>query len=115
METPSTAAATVLSEVLALMGRQRMKQAQLGRIIGVSQSGVSERVNGRVDFSIHELELLAAHFDVPITYFFADKAGAVPHLTEAGSVEYPAVTRNLPAAMTVGSFRPGDDDKPGIN
>lgn len=115
MEAPSTAADTVRSEVLAMMGRSRMNQTRLGQIIGVSQSQVSERLNGRKDFTIHELELLAGHWDVPITHFFADKAGAVPRINEAGGVEYPAVTRNLPAAMTVGSFRPGDDDKPGIN
>lgn len=92
-----------------------MTRAEMGAVIGVSQTGASNRLTGRMDFSIHELELLAAHWDVPITYFFADKAGAVPRLTPGGAVEYPAVTRNLPAIKSLGKFTPGPDDLPGIN
>jgi transcriptional regulator with XRE-family HTH domain len=115
MNTPSTATDTVRIEVKVMMARHDERQVDIAAVLGLSQSQISERIHGRKAFTIHELELLGAHWDVPITFFFADKAGAVPHLTEAGTVEYPAVTRNLPAIKSLGRFTPGPDDLPGVN
>lgn len=56
----------IAGEVLALMGRHRVSQQKLGRIIGMSQPTLSKRLGGIVPWSIDELEAVAAHFDVSI-------------------------------------------------
>ena len=45
-------------------------QAELGRILGLSQQSVSGKLTGRIAVTLIDLEKLAEHFDVPLVYFF---------------------------------------------
>ena len=49
-------------ELNSLRGRYRMSQAQLGNVIGVTQSQMSKRLKGVVPFTLDEIEALAAFF-----------------------------------------------------
>lgn len=53
-------------EVLAMKGRRRMRQADMARVLGVAQSGVSDRLNGRREWQLSELEILARHWRIPV-------------------------------------------------
>lgn len=50
--------------------RRGVKQREIGVKLGVSQSSVSGRLNGRVSFTAEELIALADWFCVPIGRFF---------------------------------------------
>lgn len=60
----------VAEEVRALMGRHRVSQKALGIALGLGQSGISDRVNGKVPFDVDELYAMAEFFDVPVVTFF---------------------------------------------
>ena len=49
----------VAAEVRAYMARRRMTQARLAEVLGLSQSGVSARLAGKVPFRLDELEKVA--------------------------------------------------------
>ena len=48
------------------------KQLAIGRILGVTQQTVSKKLLGETGISIVDLEMLAVHYDVHISYFFED-------------------------------------------
>lgn len=54
----------VAEEVRALMARRHVTQMQLRDVLGVSQSGISNRIRGRVPFDANEIGLLADFFQV---------------------------------------------------
>lgn len=56
--------------VAGLMGLNREKQAQIAHVLGVAPSGVSEKLNGKRDWSIEDLQALGAHWDVGPGVFF---------------------------------------------
>lgn len=62
----------VSAEIRALMGRHKVNQTQLAAAIGLKQSGVSERLNGKTPWNIDELDRVAAYFNVPITTLFRE-------------------------------------------
>ena len=54
----------VSEEVLALMGRYKVRQKHLADWLDLSQSGVSNRLNGSVQWTVDEIERVADAFDV---------------------------------------------------
>lgn len=52
----------VAAEVRALMGRHRVNQEQLARVLNVSQGQVSARLRGRTAFTLDDLRRLAEFF-----------------------------------------------------
>lgn len=52
----------VAAEVRALMGRHRVNQEQLSRVLNVSQGQVSARLRGRTAFTLDDLRRLADYF-----------------------------------------------------
>lgn len=63
-----TQAQAVPRNVKAEMVRAGLRQADLARPLGISQQGVSARLNGRVDFTITELEIVAETIGVPLAH-----------------------------------------------
>lgn len=57
----------VASEVRALMGRQRVSQTRLAKVLDMSQQSLSRRLTGEQPFNIDELFQLADHFHVEVT------------------------------------------------
>lgn len=54
----------VSDEVRALMGRHRVSQVALAGVLGVTQTQVSRRLHSKLQFTLPEIELLAAYFGV---------------------------------------------------
>ncbi len=48
------------------------KQLAIGRVLGVTQQTVSKKLLGETGISIVDLEMLAVHYGVHMTYFFED-------------------------------------------
>lgn len=72
--------AIITGEVLALMGRNRVSQTKLARAIGMSQPQLSERLNGQVSWRVHELEAVAAYFNVSVASLLGSLANVNPNL-----------------------------------
>jgi transcriptional regulator with XRE-family HTH domain len=62
-----TAVQRIAATVRAEAARRNITQAQIGERLGFSQTFVSRRLLGRVEFSISELEALADMFDMPLS------------------------------------------------
>lgn len=54
------------AEVRAWMGRTRMSQRDLAELLGVSQTQVSARMRGQMEFSLTELEMLADAWGIDV-------------------------------------------------
>lgn len=54
----------VAEEVRVLMTRHHVRQADLAAVLNVKQPQISARLNGRVEFTVSELDLLARYFGV---------------------------------------------------
>jgi transcriptional regulator with XRE-family HTH domain len=61
-------AAHVARRVRGLMGEHQVRQTDLAKMLGVSQSAASDRLRGVTDFPINELPVLAAEFSTSIEY-----------------------------------------------
>jgi len=62
----------VAAEIRAEMGRQRgtgWNQRRLAEVLGLSQAQVSERMSGKVEFRMSELEQIATALGVPVAQF----------------------------------------------
>ncbi|WP_368632160.1 helix-turn-helix domain-containing protein [Micrococcus endophyticus] len=67
MESPDAGLNSVVAaEVRAWLARSGLKQADLANALGVSQSGVSHRLRGRVAFTIAELAVVADVFNISL-------------------------------------------------
>lgn len=66
----------IASEVRAEMARARVTQRQMAEWLDLSQTQVSERLNGEIEFRPSELEKIASRLDVPVTKFFPAPARA---------------------------------------
>ena len=64
--------------IAALAGRQQ----DIAEILGVTQQSISKKLRGDTAILVADLERLAEHFSVPLTYFFEDKP-ARPELMKA--------------------------------
>jgi|SRR6266581_3716264 len=56
----------VSEEIRALLGRRRMSQAELARILRVSPSWVSLRLSGKQTIDLNDLADIAGGLDVPV-------------------------------------------------
>lgn len=54
-------------EIRSLMTRRSLLQAHLGEALGLSQASVADRLNGRREWRLAELRVLAELFDVPVS------------------------------------------------
>jgi predicted transcriptional regulator len=54
----------IASEVRSLMGRRRVSQTALARLLGISQSALSRRLVGEQPFDTDELFVIARHLGV---------------------------------------------------
>ena len=60
----------VASEIRAEIARQQRRQSDLVDVLAVSQSGVSARLNGRIDLTLNEVVAIADWLGVdPATWF----------------------------------------------
>jgi transcriptional regulator with XRE-family HTH domain len=48
------------------------RQSDIARVMGISQQSVSKKLRGEIYVTVAEIEMLAAHYGVPITHFFED-------------------------------------------
>lgn len=60
--------------VRAEMARRSKSQADIAALLGLSQTAVSRRLKGNVDFSASELERLSREFNIPVGVFFGEVA-----------------------------------------
>ncbi|KRQ20032.1 hypothetical protein AOT85_18855 [Mycobacteroides sp. H054] len=66
----------VADNVRAEAARRGKNQGDLAQLLGISRQGVSQRLLGRIEFRVGELQAIAAFLDVPITALLADQAVA---------------------------------------
>jgi transcriptional regulator with XRE-family HTH domain len=60
----------VAEEIRALMGRRRVSQTRLAKVLGMSQPSLSNRLTGGQPFDVDELFTLAEYFGVEVTALF---------------------------------------------
>src|SRR5699024_9212459 len=60
----STRKTEINREIKAWLVRRDMKQVELGEGIGLTQTGISKRLTGRVPFSVEELLLVADYLEL---------------------------------------------------
>ena len=95
---------TIAEEIRVLMARRRITQGDLAELLGVSRPTLSSRMNGRVPWTVDELEALANYFDMPITALIApqDKGWGMDSHREpfapASSTSFDMDTEYAPAA-----------------
>lgn len=53
------------ANVRRMMAERRATQVDVAAVLGIRQSQVSRRLHASVPFTLHDLELLAEHFDTP--------------------------------------------------
>ena len=58
---------TTLGRKVAALAKN---QAELAKILELSQQSVSTKLAGRTAFALEDLERISKHYDVPIIYFF---------------------------------------------
>lgn len=61
-------ATTVAARARGLLAERRMKQAELGMAMGITRSGINNRLTGAKDFDLNELPALADALDTSIEY-----------------------------------------------
>ena len=54
----------VAAEIRAEMARKQRRQSDLVEVLGISQSGVSSRLHGRVDLTVDEVVAIAGFLEV---------------------------------------------------
>lgn len=83
----------IAEEVRALAGRRKVRQTELAVLLGIQQSQVSKRLNGRLPFTVSELVTLAD--------FFGTRAG---DLLQTAADRAAAETTRSPRPMGGGSM-----------
>lgn len=66
----------VADNVRAEAARRGKNQNDLAELLGISRQGVSQRLLGRIEFRVGELQAIAAFLKVPITTLVPDQAVA---------------------------------------
>lgn len=56
----------VAAEVKSWLGRKSMKQSELAKILGISQGSTSEKLRGKIAFSINDLVLISAALEISL-------------------------------------------------
>lgn len=72
MHTPTTK--TIGANVRAELGRRGMSQAALASHLGISQSQLSKRLLGRIEFGVGEVYTIADFLNVPAKTLMPDEA-----------------------------------------
>ena len=83
------------AEIRALMGRHRVTQTELAHWLGIGQSSLSERLNGRVPWDIDDLNGVAERFGVDVATLFAPPPAHNPRYGKYGSVVTKASEHSL--------------------
>lgn len=63
---PPTPSASTGANVRAEMARKGYSQAELARMLGMSQTGISKRLRGETPFDVNELARISAVLGVPL-------------------------------------------------
>jgi len=64
------------SSLRAELARRKITQAEAALALGVSQSGMSQRLNGNANITAYELYVLAHRLDVPVDSLLPHEAVA---------------------------------------
>ena len=70
---------TKIGKRISALGK---RQRSIALVLGLSQQTVSRKLRGETAILVSDLEKLAEHYKVPITYFFEDESGR-PELAAA--------------------------------
>jgi transcriptional regulator with XRE-family HTH domain len=70
---------TPIGDRISTLGR---RQRMIAGVLGVSQQTVSKKLRGETAILLSDLEKIAAHYKVPLTYFFEEEPGS-PELVVA--------------------------------
>lgn len=62
-----------------LMFRQRVRQGEIGRLLGIDQSAVSKKLRGSRPWSAHDLQLIAERFGVTVGSLFGEETDPRPN------------------------------------
>ncbi|WP_442867695.1 helix-turn-helix domain-containing protein [Citricoccus sp. NR2] len=62
----STATITAAREVKAWMARLGYRQADIAQLLGIAQGQVSARLRGRIQFTLEQLMIIAAEFEISL-------------------------------------------------
>jgi transcriptional regulator with XRE-family HTH domain len=65
---------SIADAVRAAMALRRVDQAEIGKVLGKSQSSISDRLNGKTEFRVSELRAIAIRLDVPLEQLLAPAA-----------------------------------------
>jgi transcriptional regulator with XRE-family HTH domain len=63
---------TIAAEIRAEMARKQKTQYDLADVLGIPQSAVSLRLNGKRPFRAEELPIVAGLLGVPVERFYSD-------------------------------------------
>lgn len=86
-EMPSPFSRRIGATVRSLMARHGVKQVQLARVLGVNQSGVSYRLNGRTPFDVNELATVARLFQMTVAELVQDAEQPRPDGPDRGLLD----------------------------
>lgn len=67
-------AQAVGDNVRAAMHARRVDQAAVARVIGKTQPSISDRLTGKTEFRVSELQAIAAFLEVPLEQLLAPAA-----------------------------------------
>lgn len=74
----TTTAQRIGANVRAEMARRGVSQTALADQLGITQTGVSTRLRGKVAFNVDELAAVAAVLEVPVTVLLAEEPATTP-------------------------------------
>lgn len=87
----------VSSIVRGLLGLRHMRQSDLAPVLGITPSGVNEKLQGRRKWTLDDLDAMAEHFDIsPATFFDEPEA-----LLRSRCVALPMPAGQMELAFTV--------------
>lgn len=88
----------MVDNIRAEMSRRRKTQAELASLLGMAQSGISQRMNGKVPFDVEEIYSIALWLDVPITTLLPDHQGTTAESSGDDPSDIPFPRQELVAA-----------------
>lgn len=58
------------------MARHGKTQADISELLGITRQGVSQRLLGRIDFRVAELQKIATYLDIPVSELLGETKAA---------------------------------------
>lgn len=58
----------------AEMARRGIRQTDLAEVLGMSQASLSNRLAGKAEWKLSELQVIAQHMGIPLTRLLEDEA-----------------------------------------